>query len=55
MSKRERDQRYYLRHREARLAYQRKYYATHRSQCRESVKISKQRLRERYEEERNNI
>lgn len=42
MTRKERDHERYLRQRDERLKRQREYYATHREQCRESVRKSQQ-------------
>lgn len=42
MTRKERDHERYMRQRDERLKRQREYYATHREQCRESVRKSQQ-------------
>ena len=43
MTRKERDHERYLRQRDERLKRQREYYATHREQCRESVRNSERK------------
>lgn len=49
MTRQERDHLRYLRHHDERLKKQREYYAAHREQCREAVRLSRLKLKRNYE------
>ena len=50
MTRKERDHERYMRQRDERLKRQREYYATHREQCRESVRKCRIRATEQYKQ-----